>query len=75
MGLYYILHTNLYFYIPNITFKKKIGIKGEGGRCVRSEEEGRDGKGRGGEERNGRSGEGEKGRRGGEREGGEKNQF
>ena len=54
MGLYYILHTNLYFCIPNITFKKKIGIKGEGGRCVRSEEEGRDGKGRGGEESEGR---------------------
>ena len=47
MGLYYMLYTNLYFYIPNISFKKKIGIKGEGGRRVRGGEEGRDGKGKG----------------------------
>ena len=39
MGLYYMLYTNLYFYIPNISFKKKIGIKGEGGRRVRGGEE------------------------------------
>lgn len=54
MGLCYILYTSLYFYIPNITFKKKRGIKGERGRHVRGGEEGRDGKRKGEEESEGK---------------------